>query len=231
MTALLDALSFLTILPLPCPLVSDRAGERMVRALAWFPLVGALAGALAGGIAWATWNLWGQAIGAWLGLAALAVITGGLHLDGFADTMDGLGAWKGRQETLEVMRDSRIGAHGAAALIFLLAVQWSALRQMTPHFWPVALAAIGALSRLGLVLSAQIFPYAAGKSGIGRLVTDRRSPRSVAVACCFGLGIAAVCLGFPRALCLLAGVLALSGLSNLFFLRWLGGITGTRWGR
>ena len=198
----------------------------MVRALAWFPLAGALVGAIAGGIAWAGWNLWGQAIGAWLGLAAMALITGGLHLDGFADTADGLGAWKGRRETLEVMRDSRIGAHGAAALIFLLAIQWSALRQMTPPFWPAALAAVCALSRFGMVLSAQLFPYVPGKSGIGRLVTDRRSPRSVAIAFLLASAIAAACLGFPRALFSLAAAPALTCLLSFFFLRWLGGVTG-----
>ena len=228
--AALDACSFLTILPFPCPLVGDHAEERMVKALAWFPLAGALVGAAAGGIAWLAWHGFGQAIGAWFGLAAMALLTGGLHLDGFADTMDGLGCWRDREKTLEVMRDSRIGATGAAGLIFLLAIQWSAVRQMTPEFWVPALAGIGALSRFGMVLSAQLFRYVPGRSGVGRLVTERRSPGSVAVALGLAAGIALACFGLKSGITLLAGGIAAAWGMNLFFSRWLGGVTGDTMG-
>lgn len=225
-----DALSFLTILPFPCPLASDQAQDRMVKALAWFPLVGALIGAAGGGIGWLAWRGFGQAIGAWGSLAAMALLTGGLHLDGFADTMDGLGAWKDREKTLEVMRDSRIGATGAAGLIFLLAIQWSAIRQMAPEFWVPALTGIGALSRFSMVLSAQFFKYVPGRSGVGRLVTDRRSPGSVTIALSLAIGIALACFGLKSGITLMAGGIAVSWLLNLLFTRWLGGVTGDTMG-
>lgn len=226
----LDALSFLTILPFPCPLVSDKAEDRMVKALAWFPLAGALIGAAGGGIAWLAWHGFGQAIGAWVLLAAMAVLTGGLHLDGFADTMDGLGAWKDREKTLEVMRDSRIGAAGAAGLVFLLGIQWSAIRQMAPEFWVAALTGIGALSRFCMVLSAQFFRYVPGRSGVGRLVTDRRSPGSVVFALVLAAGVGLACFGLKNGITLLAGAIAVSWLLNLLFTRWLGGVTGDTMG-
>lgn len=230
--AFLDSLSFLTILPLPfpCPLVGDQAEERMVKALAWFPLAGALIGAAGGGIAWFAWRGFGQAIGAWVLLATMALLTGGLHLDGFADTMDGLGAWKNREKTLEVMRDSRIGAAGAAGLVFLLGIQWSAIRQMAPEFWVATLAGIGALSRFCMVLSAQFFRYVPGRSGVGRLVTDRRSPCSVVTALLLAAGIGLACFGFKSGITLLAGGIAVTWMLNLLFLRWLGGVTGDTMG-
>ena len=227
---LLDSLSFLTILPFPCPLSGDHAQERMVKGLAWFPVAGALIGAAGGAIGWLAWRGFGQAIGAWVLLAAMALLTGGLHLDGFADTMDGLGAWKDREKTLEVMRDSRIGATGAAGLVFLLCIQWSAIRQMAPEFWVAALAGIGALSRFCLVLSAQFFRYVPGRTGVGRLVTDRRSPGSVVTALLLALGIALACFGFKTAWVLLAGAVAVSWVLNLLFTRWLGGVTGDTFG-
>lgn len=227
---LLDSLSFLTILPFPCPLSGDQAQERMVKGLAWFPVVGALIGAAGGTIGWLAGTLFGQAIGAWVGLAAMALLTGGLHLDGFADTMDGLGAWKDREKTLEVMRDSRIGATGAAGLVFLLGIQWSAIRQMPPEFWVAALAGIGALSRFGMVLSAQFFRYVPGRSGVGRLVTDRHSPSSVALALILAAGISLACFSLKSGITLLAGGIAVSWMLNLLFTRWLGGVTGDTMG-
>ena len=225
-SSVFDALSFLTILPFSCPISSDRPAERMARALGGFPLAGAVVGAVAGGCAWFGRQFWGQAIGAWFGLAAMAIVTGGLHLDGFSDTMDGLGAWKNRDQTVEVMKDSRIGVMGAVGLILLLAIQWSALRQLNPQLWIPALVGICSLSRLGLAVSAQMFPYMPGKQGIGRLVTDRPAPIPVACAVVSGFGIAVLCLGVREAAILLASALAVSCILNLFFMRWLGGITG-----
>lgn len=224
--AIPDALAFLTILPLPCPVSADRPSERMVRALAWFPLAGALIGAAAGGVAWCAWQLWSQAIGAWAGIAALALLTGGLHLDGFADTLDGLGAWKDREETLRIMQDSRVGAMGAVGLVILLGMQWSLLREFSPEFWVRTLAALGAMSRLAMVLSAQAFPYVPNKQGLGRLVTEGRSPQAVLIAVVTALGIAAAGLGLRRAGTLLAATAATTWLVNRFFVRRFGGITG-----
>ena len=226
----LDALAFLTILPLPCPLAADGAAERMGRVLAWFPLAGALIGGVGGGVGWLAWRWFGQAIGAWFALAAMALLTGGLHLDGFADMMDGLGCWKDREKTLEVMRDSRIGTIGATALIFLIAVEWSAVRQMAPESWMRALAGLCAVSRFCMVLSAQFFRYVPGRSGMGRLVTDQRAPGAVAFALLLAAGIALACFGLKTAGILLAGAVAVTGCVNLFFLRWLGGVTGDTFG-
>lgn len=224
--SLQDALAFLTVLPLSCPLSGARPAERMGRAMAWFPFVGALVGGLAGGaILWAC-HWWPQQVAALFGLALMVGLTGAIHLDGFADTVDGLAAWKGREETLRIMQDSRIGAAGAAGLFLLLGLQWALLAEIPLHGIVAAVATAGALSRLTLVLSAQAFPYVPGKNGLGRLVTDRRSPGSVVVALALGLGVAAVGQGFLPALFLLSAAVALAWGLNTWIVRRLGGITG-----
>lgn len=230
LSSVFDALSFLTVLPFPCPLNSDKAADRMGRALPWFPLAGALVGAAGGGAAWLGWNGWGQAIGAWFALAGMALITGGLHLDGFADTLDGLGSWKGKERALEIMKDSRIGGMGAIGLILFFGIYWSALREFSPKIWIAALASICALSRSCLVFSAQCFPYVPGREGIGRLVTDRREPAGLLIALVLGYAIAALCLNPLTAAILLACGLVVAGGLNLFFVRRLGGITGDTMG-
>jgi len=62
-----------------------------------------------------------------LALAGTVLITGAIHEDGLADTADGLGGGKGREQKLEIMHDSRIGTYGACALILSMIVRWSAL--------------------------------------------------------------------------------------------------------
>lgn len=224
--SLQDALAFLTVLPLPCPLAGSRPSEQLGRAMAWFPFVGALVGgAGAGVILWAS-GLWSQQVAAGLGLGLMVAMTGAIHLDGFADTVDGLAAWKGREETLRIMQDSRVGVAGAAGLFLLLGLKWALLAQVPLHAILAAGATAGAVSRLALVLSAQAFPYVPGKSGLGRLVTDRRAPASVAAAVAVALLITLTCQGLLPGIFLLSAAVALAWGVNTLVVRRLGGITG-----
>lgn len=225
-SAVRDAFSFLTILPLSCSLQSDQPAHRMGRALAWFPLAGAVIGALAGGAAWLVWRQWSQAVGAWAGLGALAFLTGTLHLDGFADTLDGLGAWKGKERTLEIMRDSRIGATGAVGLILLLGLQWSLLREFDPGSWIRVLAVVCALSRFSMVLCAHLFPYVPEREGLGRVATDRKQPASLVIALVSAAVLSLWLFGFRQGTVLVAGAALTAWLAGLWAVRRLGGITG-----
>ena len=224
--ALQNAISFLTVLPSPCPLSGTRPADSMSRALAWFPLAGALVGVVGAGAVWLVSLRWSGAVATLMGLAAMTVLTGGLHLDGFSDTLDGLAARKGREETLRIMRDSRIGVMGAAGIFFLLGLKWFLLQDLFSRGILSILVAACALSRLSMVLSAQAFPYVPGRSGLGRLVTDTRSPRSVWSALLLGIGIACFSLGPLEGLLCLAASVAVTWGFNLFCLSRLGGITG-----
>jgi adenosylcobinamide-GDP ribazoletransferase len=130
------AFSFLTRLPVPARAIGegDVAARALGQSVIWFPLAGALIG---GAQVAAAWLLGGHLPPGLIAVAVVALsaaLTGGLHLDGLADTFDGWAGGRGdRGRTLEIMRDSRIGAHGAAALTLLLAAKVLAVFYLLPQ--------------------------------------------------------------------------------------------------
>ena len=220
------ALSFLTVFPSPCAITSVNAAERMSQALAWFPLVGGLIGGASAAIMRLASSFWSSEVSVLLGVVSLILFTGGLHLDGFADTVDGLAAGRDKEETLRIMQDSRVGALGAAGLFLLLGLKWSVLSSIPTHRWVASLTAACALSRFSLVLAAHYFPYVPGKSGLGRLVTERRSRQALTAASVLAVGISMVSLG-PFQACAAVGLTCVATWGfNGFLFRRLGGITG-----
>jgi adenosylcobinamide-GDP ribazoletransferase len=127
-------------------------------ALPWFPVVGALIG-LAVGAVWAGGQqIWAAPVAAAVAVLADAVLTGGLHLDGLADTADGLLPPLPRARRLEVMADPRIGAFGAAALGLALLARFAALDGMPAAV--LAVAALWAGSRAAIAVVVRAVPYA-----------------------------------------------------------------------
>jgi len=98
--------------------------------LPWAPLVGLVLGALATGVGWLAGQLTGPLVGAVLAIAVLAALTRGLHLDGLADTADGLGPLRGRERALAVMRAGDVGPFGVVTLVLTLLLQVACLAQL-----------------------------------------------------------------------------------------------------
>ncbi|MBN9268884.1 MAG: adenosylcobinamide-GDP ribazoletransferase, partial [Mesorhizobium sp.] len=121
-------LVFFTRLPLP---VFDFRGRKLADAIWAAPLAG-LAVAVIGALTYAVAARLGLASGpaAALALAATVLATGALHEDGLSDVADGFGGGRDRERKLEIMRDSRIGAYGAAALALSLLLRWNALAEI-----------------------------------------------------------------------------------------------------
>jgi len=222
----LDAAAFLTALPIPFASVHSNPVERLNRALGWFPLIGALIGWITAVIvSWGV-SFWSEEVGSLLGLAAMVGLTGGLHLDGFTDTLDGWAARTDRAETLRVMRDSRIGAIGAIGLVLLMSLKWMLLKSIPLHRLAPVLICSCALSRWGMVVSAKLFPYVPGESGLGKLATTGKAGWQLLAAGGLAFGLSLVCLGPAQGIgsILLAGAVVLS--LNPLMVRRLGGITG-----
>ena len=106
-------------------------------------------------------------------------MTGALHLDGLADTADALGG-RTRERRLEIMRDSRIGTFGAAAVALDLLIKVGAMEQLVARGLLPALIAAGAVSRATSVLLAGWLPYAR-ESGTGGVLGR---PSRIALAVC-----------------------------------------------
>ncbi|MBF0387062.1 MAG: adenosylcobinamide-GDP ribazoletransferase [Candidatus Omnitrophica bacterium] len=118
------ALQFLTILPVKVP--GSFAGKDLNFLLAWFPVAGAVMGLLPAVIVVAGGVLPQMALVA-VALTAYTVLTGALHIDGFADTCDGIFSGRTKEQMLEIMRDSRIGTYGAAGVGLLLLLKFAFL--------------------------------------------------------------------------------------------------------
>ena len=93
----------------------------------WFPLVGLAIGAMLAALDRSLALFFPEQIVALLLVAALAVVSGALHLDGLADVFDGFGARGGRERFLAVMKDSGTGAIGVVALVLGLLLKYQAL--------------------------------------------------------------------------------------------------------
>jgi len=155
-------------------------------------------------------------------------MTGGLHLDGVADVFDGLGGGHGdRERTLRIMRDSRIGAHGATALVLVLAVKAAALSDLLARgsLWPLVVAPV--VARFAVVPLLVLFPYAR-EEGLGRAFRGTAGRREIAIAAV--LAAAAVAPFAPAALVPALAALAAAAAVALSVNRRLGGLTGDVYG-
>ena len=210
-------------------------------AMAWAPAVGLLLGAIAAAILLAADHPrgLGPLTAAVLAVAALALLTRGLHLDGLADLADGLGSGRPARAALDIMRRSDIGPFGTIAVILILLIQIAALSQAESSGdgrGPAALIAAVVIGRLAITWACRRGVPAARPDGLGALVAGTVRP---AIAAAITLGtlaatIAAVVisvavlgepLGWTLPLAVAAGLAAAYGLER-HAVRRLGGITG-----
>ncbi|MGH3718577.1 MAG: adenosylcobinamide-GDP ribazoletransferase [Pseudonocardiaceae bacterium] len=169
------AVSWLTVVPVGTPVEVDRDIAR--QALYWSPLVGAGLGVLAVGLLSALHALGTPPLLAGLaGVAALAGLTRGMHLDGLADTADGLGCYDGSRRALEVMRDGATGPFGVVALVLVLTTQAAALGALaeTGRLVPVVLAMVAGRAAFSWCARSGVPP--ARPAGLGALVADSQPP-------------------------------------------------------
>lgn len=165
------AVSWMTVLPVPQRLLPQdvtRAGAG--RIIAWVPATGAVVGAVVAGIAWlgCAAGLPTILIGA-LAVAAGALFTRGMHLDGFADCVDGLGSYGPPERAREIMRQGTVGPFGAAALALILLVDAAAIGALAAYGqWYGIVVAIGA-ARVAAVLGCRWGWSAANPDGFGAL--------------------------------------------------------------
>ncbi|MEU6401699.1 adenosylcobinamide-GDP ribazoletransferase [Streptomyces sp. NPDC046985] len=203
-----------------------------------------LAGLVVGGAAAAA-GLLASAVGAGPLLAAVvtaatpAVLTRGLHLDGLADTADGLGSGKPAQDALRIMKQSDIGPFGVITLVFVLLAQTAALTRAYDHSWSRgALAAVVAAvaARLALTVAARAGVPAARPEGLGAAVAGA-VPAAGAIGAALAVTAAAAAAGaaLGTRTALLAGGAVLAALASAELLlrhctRRFGGVTGDVFG-
>jgi adenosylcobinamide-GDP ribazoletransferase len=207
---LLGALGFLTRAPVPS------AG--LIRAAPLFPVVGGALGALVGATALGLGHVVPPLVAAAVAVALELVVTGALHVDGLADSADGL-AGRDRDHALAIMRDHAVGTYGACALILDLVAKTAALAHLD-----AILPVVGAfaLSRAAALPLAAALPYARPGEGTGRLLAERLTVRSAAAAVLVAAAIA-VAAGIAHAI---AALVVVTAAVYALARRRLGGVTG-----
>lgn len=221
------AVQFLTVVP---PSLVRRAPEHddFGRSDAFFPAVGLLLGSVLAAADWLLAPLVADSVRNVGLVALLAILTGGLHLDGLIDTFDGLFAGPDSARRLEVMRDPRAGSFGVVAVVLMLGLKISAIASLPQTLRIPALVVAPCLGRWGIVLATRTFAYAR-PTGMGRSFKDAIRWRHVIAASVIALGAAWLLLGVTGvALWVGASVLVLAAGSSAASR--LGGLTGDSYG-
>ncbi len=217
------AAGFLTLLPLGRRLEISR--DDVARGSWAFPLVGAALGAAVAGAAIAADLALPALAAAALAVAFGLIATGALHLDGLADSADGLGG-RTRERALEIMRDHAVGAYGAASITLDLILRVTLIAALLEaHDALVALVVAGAVSRAAVLPLALWLPYARSEPGPGAALSGQPSRgRAVAgLAIAAALSLAVLGLGGLAVLALAIPVVLVVG---LLACRRLSGVTG-----
>lgn len=167
--ALIAALQFLTRLPLPVRI--DYTHQVFSRSVVFYPVAGLAIGLLlaAAGSIMEQWlpllPAAAMLVGIWISL------TGGLHLDGLMDTADGILSHRPREQMLEIMKDSRVGAMGVIVCVLLVLLKFSLVYTLfVQGDWIKAiplLVAVPMWSRWFMVVAIYSWPYARSESGMG----------------------------------------------------------------
>lgn len=216
------AIQFLTIIPLPFSVRCEK--EDLGRSTALFPLAGLTVGALLAVLNWLISPWLARPLCDALLIAALAVVTGALHLDGLADVCDGLAARGGRERFLAVMKDSQVGAVGAVGVALALLLKWQALAAAPSELKWQALLLFPLLGRFAQVLAMAGAKHARDE-GLGALFIRGMSGRHLVMALTATI---AVCLALlpVKGMIALAVVSATTLAVKSYFQNRLGGVTG-----
>jgi adenosylcobinamide-GDP ribazoletransferase len=222
--------TLLTVVPLRGP-VTEPSRDTAAAAMAWAPAVGLLLGVVTAAVLVVADHPLGVGplTAAGLAVAALAVLTRGLHLDGLADLADGLGSGQPAPRALDIMRRSDIGPFGIVTLVLTLVIQVAALAHAEAAGGgrgPAALITAAVTGRLALPRACRRGVAAARPDGLGALVAGTVRPAVAAVITLTVLAAVSIPgVGFTLPLAVAAGLTAAFVLQR-HAARRLGGITG-----
>jgi adenosylcobinamide-GDP ribazoletransferase len=221
------AIAFLTRLPVPSRAAFDT--KDVARSMRWFPLVGLLIGGfLAAGLLLFT-RLFPALVTGLLTVAIEALLTGALHLDGLADTADGLSA-RDREDVLRIMRDHAIGSYGAVALILAVALKAAMIGTLIERGVALPyLALMPVLGRWSLVFLSATQPYARRTAQEGApsagAVTDFVGRVELSASSATAIPLSFLLAGW-RGFGAFVVVAAVSALWGSYCRRRIGGVTG-----
>ena len=202
-------LQFLTRIPINVDLKATE--EDFAKGVVYFPVVGLIIGAVELAVLTAASYALGGIFPVICCLLAATAITGGLHIDGLADTCDGVFSSRTRDRMLEIMRDSRIGTNGAIAIVFDYLLKLSLLAMLSGKglYFAVLLSPVAAKTMVVLLMKTSV--YARSGPGLGGLYLEKQTWGATIGAVALGIVIISLTAG-------IWGIVALAGCAVICFL-------------
>jgi adenosylcobinamide-GDP ribazoletransferase len=134
----------------------------------YFPLAGLVVGALVSASDLLARRLWTEPAAAVIDTVVLMAVTGAFHLDGLADTADGLFSHRSRRRALEIMKDSRVGVMGVAAVAAVLSLKGVGILGLSGAQRTLLLILVPAYARASVLFTMNRLPYGRPEGGLGR---------------------------------------------------------------
>lgn len=232
MKAFFIGLQFLTRIHLVSQTVWTE--EDFGKSVRYFPLVGAVLGMIYGGTAFIMFNLlphFGVFTPHYFGVAILlamtVILTGGIHCDGFMDTVDGIFSGRPRDRMLEIMKDSRVGSFGVVVFVLLILIQYATILDINSHQLYKILFIMPIIGRLMMTSVIALCPYARNE-GMGKAFAAYASKKMLLAVTAYTI-ILLIPVGMMGLVALTAAVLFTLYFSR-YVTRLLGGLTGDVYG-
>jgi adenosylcobinamide-GDP ribazoletransferase len=214
------ALQFLTRVP-----IRLRREPSLSNTVAWFPIAGAVIGAVVGGVAAGMWHLTPPLVAAAVAITVGLLITGAFHEDGLGDVADAFGGGWTIERRLEILKDSRHGTYGVAAICASIAVRVVALGSLpgpaTMCAAAIAAHTMGRAAAVGLAGTMRLATHSGLGADYGRSTSHTRA----AIGVLSGVGTTALVVGWWVGPLALGALLAAAG-TGLLARRKIGGISG-----
>jgi adenosylcobinamide-GDP ribazoletransferase len=220
---------------IPCPKNIDHSPEYINKATRYFPLIGWIVGAISFFIFWLSSLLFDINIAVLFSLVAGVLVTGAFHEDGLADVFDGFGGGWSKSKILDIMKDSRVGAYGVIALIFLFALKFFSLSNLLLqidkiNYILIALIFISyhSLSRLTAINIVFTSQYSReDESSKAKPIAKVHSYKEIVGAYVFGLiPLVVLCIIQWKICFVIIPLTLLYFYSNHYFNKWIDGYTG-----
>ena len=224
--AFLNAIRFLTVIPVPGGEKSSL--EELGRSTIFFPVVGLIIGIILAGFNWFLSKFLPVSVTSALLVAAMAIITGGLHLDGLTDTCDGVFVRRSPEERLRIMDDSRVGAFGVIGAILIILIKYAALSSLPGVVVSRTLIVSPVISRFLMVWTILFYPCARGE-GLGWMFKQGTKPLGFIIALILTLAMVFFVTGF-YGLAIVAVTWIIISFVAMFFKSRLGGLNGDTYG-
>jgi len=218
------AWQFLTILPWR---KSDQEIDPRLlgRSMGFYPVIGFFLGLILWAAQWVFSLAFPRTLADGLIVMLLVVLTGAFHLDGLADTCDGLASGKSPEERLKIMKDHRVGTFGVVGLILILGIKFLALNSLPDRAVGKTLLVALILSRWSMVQLTYRARYARREGGLGLPFKENLHKREMVVATATSFVLSFFFYRF-WGMILWLGVGVFTLLFQRFFEKKIGGITG-----